>query len=150
MNIKADHHRTISAFLNLRDVWLLNESNMIIVIREVQYTHTKPEPEPLEEHLPVNTKKYIRKKRKAEERAKAKEEFRITKLVIEAYHSDGKFVGTFNDDYLERMVKMQDDNLYYPQYDIYKFRKRWEDILEQRDAILEREVRLETERKEVK
>jgi len=148
MNIKADHHKTISAFLRLKDEWLFTEDNMIIVIREVQFTHTIPEPEPVEEALPINTKRYIRKKKKAEERAKALEEFRITKLVIEGYHNDGKFIGTFNDEYCERMVRRQGDK--YDNFDLYKLRKSWESVVEQKDAILERETRLEAERKEKK
>jgi len=148
MNIKADHHRTISAFLNLKDVWLLGESNLIMVIRDVQYTHTKPKPETDDEVLPVNTRKYRRRKEKAEARAKLLEEFRITELKIEGYHSDGKFIGTFNDDFCERMVRKQDDK--YNSFDVYALRKRWEDILAQKEAFMAHEIKLENRAKESK
>jgi len=148
MKVKVQNENTISAFLNVRGEWLLSEGNTIIVIREVQYTHTKPEPEPEEEHepLPPNTSIFKRKRDKKKE--KPQDEWHITKLVAEAYNEDGKFVGTYNEDWCERVIKAQDDM--YGTFNIYNLRKRWESIVMQKDAMLEHEAKMKAKAEEEK
>ena len=122
---------------------MIDNDNRIIIIREVQYTHNIPKSEPVkDEQLPSNTKWYIRKKKKAE----PVEDFRITKLVIEGYNPNGKFIGTFNDDYCELLIKRQNDK--YNVFDIYKLRTRWENIVMQKDAFLAHEADLEKKARE--
>ena len=143
MKVRVQNENTISAFLNIRSEWLLSEGNTIIVIREVQYTHTKPEPQPEEQHepLPPNTSIFKRKKKKTE---KPQDEWHITKLVAEAYNENGRFIGTYNDEWCERVIKSQDDK--YSSFNIYNLRKRWENIIEQKDAMLEHEAKMKGEK----
>lgn len=143
MKVRVRNENTISAFLRIRGEWLLTEGNDIIVIREVQYTHIKPENE-LEEQddapLPLNTKRYRRRSKKKEET----EKFYVTKLVVNGYNPDGKFVGTYNDEWCERILGMQDDK--HSSFSIYNLRKRWENIVLQKDALLQYEKELEMEK----
>lgn len=143
MKVKVQYKNTISAFLNVRDEWLLSEDNSIIVIREIQYTHTKPEPED-EEVLPPNTRMFKRKKKTV----KPQDEWHITKLVAEGYNSDGRYIGTYTDEWCIITIKLQDDN--YCNFNLYDLRKRWENIVEQKDAMLEHEAKMNAEAKKSK
>ena len=143
MKIKVKKENTISAFLRVRGEWLLTEGNDIIIIREVQYSHVKPEESKEDEDdtpLPLNTKRFKRKRDKKQET----DNYYITKFVVNGYNPDGKFVGAYNDEWCERIIGMQDDN--HSTFSIYDLRKRWENILTQKDAILQYEKELEMEK----
>src|SRR6056297_3025328 len=105
---------TVSIFLRLRGEWLLNGQD-IIVIREVQYQHVKPTEQEIEEHehaLPPNTSVFKRRKHRKQA---PKDRFYITELVANGYNEEGKFVGTYNDEWCERIVNNVDSghtNLY--------------------------------------
>ena len=137
---------TVSASLRVRGEWLLNGKD-IMIVREVQYQHIKPTEEELQEHdnaLPVNTSVFKRRKHK---KNAPKETYYITSLEVNGYNPDGKFVGTYNDDWCERIIAQQNDDL--SDFSVYKLRKAWEAMQEQIDALsaYEKELKMEAEAK---
>jgi hypothetical protein len=145
MKVRVKNENTITTFLNVRDEWLLTDANQLIVVREVQYTRSTPE-NPVEdpEPTPVNTKRYRRRKNRTT--TEPKERMYITKLVVNGYHADGKFIGTYNDDWCKRIIESQDDPHFT--FSLYKLRKNWTDILEQKDAMLEHEAEMNAKKQE--
>jgi len=134
---------TVSAFLRVRGDWLLNERE-ILIVREVQYQHVQPTEEEVKEHeqaLPPNTTVF---KRRKHNKQAPKEKFYITKLEVNGYNADGKFVGTYNDEWCARIIGMQDDE--HSTFNIYKLRKAWEKMQEQIDALTQYEKELEMEK----
>jgi hypothetical protein len=133
---------TVFRFLKLRGEWLLNGQD-IIVIREVQYQHVKPTEEEIQEHeesLPVNTTVFRRRKHKKQA---PRDKWYITELVANGYHKNGKFVGTYNDDWCERTVNNVDSG----HIDLYEYKRAWDDMQVQIDAMkqYEQECRMEAE-----
>jgi hypothetical protein len=132
---------TIFKFLKMRGEWLLNGKD-IIVIREVQYQHVKPTEEQIEEHqraLPPNTTVFKRRKHRKQA---PRDKWYITELIANGYHEDGKFVGTYNDNWCERVVNNVDSG----HTDLYGYKKAWVDMREQIDAMTAHEKELEMER----
>ena len=139
MKIKVKEN-TLSAFENVKGKWLLNESGDIMIVREVEYVHEKPEEEN-EPALQPNTSKF--KRRKDRLKAKAKEGFYITGLEVEGYHPEGKFVGTYNEDYCTTMIERQDSTYYT--FSVYTLRNAWEKHEEAINAFKEHEKELKEE-----
>ena len=147
MRLKVNEN-TITALLNVRGDWLLKDGNAeIMIVREVQYIHEKPEPEPEEQPvLPPNTNIFKRKRDK--KREEVLEAYYITKLKVEGYHGDGKFIGTYNEEWCERLARMQDDK--YNSFSVYKLRTDWEKFEEQMNAFKHHEEELAKEKLNVK
>ncbi len=136
---------TVSTFLRVRGDWLLH-GNDILIVNEVQYQHVKPTEEEVQEHeqaLPPNTSVF---KRRKHSKQAPRDKYYITKLVVNGYNEDGKFVGTYNDDWCHRIISQEDDN--YSNFNLYKLRKAWQSMQSQIDALtqFEKEVKMEKER----
>jgi hypothetical protein len=135
---------TLSALLRLKGDWLLNERE-IMIIREVQYQHVKPTQEELQEHedtLPVNTTVFRRRKHRKQG---PRDRFYITELEINGYNPVGRFVGTYNEEFLQRIIEHHEDDHY--NFSLYKLREAWEKMQTQIDALkaYEKELQMHEE-----
>lgn len=132
---------TVATFLRLRGKWLLNNQD-IIVIREVQYQHIKPTEEEIQEHeqaLPPNTTVFKRRKHK---KNAPKDRFYITKLVANGYNDEGRYVGTYNEDWCKKVI----DNVDNGYINLNKYQNAWNVMQEQIDAMTQYEKEVEMER----
>ena len=135
---------TLSALLRLKGEWLLDGKD-ILIIREVQYVHVKPTQEEIQEHeetLPPNTSVFKRRKHKKQA---PKDKFYLTELEVNGYNFNGRFVGTYNEEFLQRLISRHEDDYY--NFNLYKLRKAWEQMQEQIDALTayERELQMHEE-----
>ena len=128
---------TFTALNNLRDLWLLDDNNGIMVIRKFQYVVEKPEPET----GVFNRRRFKRKKEQ-------EEIMYLTAITIEGYHGDLKFVGTHGDEFCEKLITSHNDD--YNPLNLINFRRRWTDILEQKNAFVEYEAKMEAKAKKSK
>jgi hypothetical protein len=135
--------QTFSGLNNLRDLWLFNDDNKIMVIRSFQYVIEKPEPEPAGNPNVFNRRKF--KKKKAKEQVST---MYLTDIKIEGYHADLKFVGTYTEEFCENLIESY--NKQYAGINLIDFRKRWTDILEQKNAFVEYETKMEAKAKKSK
>lgn len=127
MRVRIKNDYTLTAFNNLIDAVLLSDSNEVQIIRKVEYetvTETPPEKKARKGY-------YIRKKDKGE--TTPKERTYITKLVLEGYNADLKFVGTYNDGYCERFIGLQDED--HSGFNVVESRKRWVKLRKQLEEM---------------
>jgi len=115
MRIKAKES-TISRFKNLIDAILLDEKMNIIIIREVEYEKVVEKPKPKKSY-------FIR----SSEDSKPKTNYYITKLKIEGYNSNLKFIGIYQEDYLKRLISY--DEYYDSNVSIIQWRDNWEKLV---------------------
>lgn len=133
--------RTFTALNNLRDLWLLNDDNNIMVIRKFQYVVEKPLVEPETETNIFNRRKHKRKKEQADI-------MYLTDITIEGYHGDLKFVGTYGEEFCKTLIESHNKD--YSGINLVDFRKRWTHVLEQKNAFVEYEAKLEAKAKKSK
>ena len=131
MKVKVGQH-TITVLNNLKGLWMLR-NNDIMIIKDFKYEVEKPQ-EPLPE---INT--VVRKKKKFL-KPDMSEKIYVTELILEGYHIDLKFIGTYNEDYCTRLLQSHDDEYYT--FNFIDCRKAWLRMKEQIDAFTEQEKNL--------
>lgn len=136
MKIKISES-TLTALNNLRGRWLFYKGKLML-IRDFQYVQETPEPE--EDQLPENTKKFKRKRKKQDMTPK----LYVVDMKVEGYNGTLKFIGTYDEDYCKRMVLSHDDP-YYHEYNLNDMAGAWMDIVEQQEAFLEHEAKMKAD-----
>ncbi len=135
---------TFTTLNNLRDLWLFNDDDKIMVIRKFQYVIEKPEPEPAGNPNVFNRRRFKKKKEKEQVSI-----MYLTDINIEGYHADLKFVGTYNEEFCKNLIESH-NNRGYNSINLVDFRKRWTDILEQKNAFVDYETKMEAKAKKSK
>lgn len=122
MRVKINR-KVLKTLENLKDLWLLDHNNRIIVIREFETETVTETPKPKKKFFgKIKTYKPV-------------QNIYLTKLVINGFNTDLKYVGTCDDNYATKLIKWH----MHPEgtIDFIEFRKRWLFILEQKDAFFE-------------
>ena len=130
---------TIRDLGNLKGRWLLRGKELHI-IRDFQHVVEKPVEE--DEVVPPNTKIFQRKKRR-KKKADLEEITYLTSIRIDGYNRELKFVGTFHEDYCERLIAAH--NHEYERLNLFTFANAWEHLHDQIVALekFEAKVRLD-------
>lgn len=131
--------RTIRDLGNLKGRWLLR-GNDVHIIKDFQYIVEKPEPESELENTSVFKRKKFKKK------IDAFDKFYLTSFKVEGYNTDLKFVGTYNEDYCERLIEAHDSP--YATLDLFDLAGKWEHLNDQIIALREYEADLKQDREE--
>jgi ribosomal protein L7/L12 len=122
------NQKTIRDLGNLKGRWLIR-NNDIHIIKDFQYIVEKPQPEPEAENTTVFKRKKFKKKVDTSER------FYLTSIAIQCYNNDLKFVGSYIEDYCERLIAAHNDK--YATLTLYDFATAWERLKDQINAIRE-------------
>jgi hypothetical protein len=116
--------RTINTLRTLTDNVLLDDKTNIRIIRKVKYEKVTETP------IQKAKRGYFIRKREIELPV---EIYYITEFVMEAYHANGDFVGTYFEDYCVTFLKCL-NNKEHPS-NLYNWRKNWLDLKQQITAF---------------
>jgi len=123
--------KTIRDLKNIKGKWLLRGKE-ILIIRDFKYESVKPEPKSdEEEEVQANTKVFKRKRFK--KKPDGDEKYYVTDMKINGYNSDLKFVGTFYEEYCERLIEAHNDN--HATLDLFDLATAWEHVNDQIMAL---------------